>query len=320
MKKGILFLIGLIGFLVEGQAQELDFRVIINSDRSRFQNTEVFNQMKTSFEQFLNGRTWTSDEYRPEERIKGNLLITISEVPQIGVYSATVQVQVVRPVFGTNYESVVLNFIDRNWTFEYQESQPLEFNRFSFLNNISSLLAFYANIALGMDYDTFALKGGNPYFEVANDIVNNAQQSGRVGWVQNPSDRRSRYWLINDIYISTVYAPIREAIYLYHRKGVDQLATAPEEAYSSILEAIRLVAEANKQQPNGIFTISFVDAKSDEIAQILKNAPFEIREKAVPLLLEIDPNNARKYNELLKNWAVSFSFVWKPALIHAYLT
>jgi hypothetical protein len=300
MKKGILFLIGLIGFFLQTQAQELDFRVLINSDRSRFQNTEVFNQMKTSFEQFLNGRTWTSDEYRPEERIKGNLLITISEVPQIGVYSATVQVQVVRPVYGTNYESVVLNFIDRNWTFEYQESQPLEFNRFSFLNNISSLLAFYANIALGMDYDTFALKGGNPYFEVANDIVNNAQQSGRTGWVQNPSDRRSRYWLINDIYISTVYAPIREAIYLYHRKGIDQLATAPEEAYSSILEAIRLVAEANKLQPNGIYTISFVDAKSDEIAQVLKNAPFEIREKAVPLLLEIDPNNARKYNELLK--------------------
>ncbi|MCM0060204.1 MAG: DUF4835 family protein [Algoriphagus sp.] len=301
MKKGILFLIGLIGFFIQTQAQELDFRVIINSDRSRFQNTEVFNQMKTSFEQFLNGRTWTSDEYRPEERVKGNMLITISEVPQIGVYSATVQVQVVRPVFGTNYESVVLNFIDRNWTFEYQESQPLEFNRFSFLSNISSLLAFYVHIALGMDYDTFALKGGNPYFEVANDIVNNAQQSGRVGWVQNPSDRRSRYWLINDIYISTVYAPIREAIYLYHRKGVDQLATAPDDAYSSILEAIRLVAEANKQQPNGIFTISFVDAKSDEIAQILKNAPFEIREKAVPLLLEIDPNNARKYNELLKS-------------------
>jgi hypothetical protein len=301
MKKGLLFLIGLIGFFLEGQAQELDFRVIINSDRSRFQNTEVFNQMKTSFEQFLNGRTWTSDEYRPEERIKGNLLITINEVPQIGVYSATVQVQVVRPVFGTNYESVVLNFIDRNWTFEYQESQPLEFNRFSFLNNISSLLAFYVHIALGMDYDTFALKGGNPYFEVANDIVNNAQQSGRVGWVQNPSDRRSRYWLINDIYISTVYAPIREAIYLYHRKGLDQLATAPEEAYSSILESIQRVADANKQQPNGIYTISFVDAKSDEISQVLKNAPFEIREKAVPLLLEIDPNNARKYNELLNN-------------------
>ncbi len=301
MKKGILILVGILGFFIESKAQELDFRVIINSDRSRFQGTEVFSQMKTSFEQFLNGRTWTSDEFRPEERIKGNLLITINQVPQVGVYSATVQVQVVRPVFGTNYETVVLNFIDRNWTFEYQDSQPLEFNRVSFLNNISSLLAFYANIALGMDYDTFSLNGGNPYFEVANDIVNNAQQSGRAGWVQNPNDRRSRYWLINDIYISTVYAPIREAFYLYHRKGVDQLAAAPDEAYSSILEALQRVAEANRLQPNGIFTITFVDAKGDEIAQLLKNAPFEIREKAVPLLLEIDPNNARKYNELLKS-------------------
>jgi hypothetical protein len=152
-----------------------------------------------------------------------------------------------------------------------------------------------------MDYDSFELKGGNSYFEVANDIVNNAQQSGRVGWVQNPNDRRSRYWLINDIYISTVYAPIREAIYLYHRKGMDQLATAPEEAYNSILGAIQRVAEANRLQPNGIFTISFVDAKSDELVSILKNAPFDIREQAVPLLLEIDPNNARKYNELLKS-------------------
>lgn len=301
MKKGLVFLVGFLGFFLEGYTQELDFRVIINSDRSRFQNTEVFNQMKTSFEQFLNGRSWTSNEFRSEERIKGNLLITINDVPQIGVYNATVQIQVVRPVFGTNYESVVLNFIDRNWSFDYQESQPLEFNRFTFLNNISSLLAFYAHVALGLDYDTFSLQGGNPYFEVANDIVNNAQQSGRAGWVQNPNDRRSRYWLINDIYISTVYAPIREAFYLYHRKGVDQLAAAPDEAYSSILEALQRVAEANRLQPNGIFTITFVDAKGDEIAQLLKNAPFEIREKAVPLLLEIDPNNARKYNELLKS-------------------
>src|SRR6218665_487583 len=105
------------------QAQELNFTVIINSDRSRIQNTNVFAQMKTSFEQFLNGRSWTTDEFRPEERIKGNLLITINEVPQVGVYNATVQVQVVRPVFGTNYESLILNYADRNWTFEYMESQ-----------------------------------------------------------------------------------------------------------------------------------------------------------------------------------------------------
>ena len=289
-------------FFAQGiQAQELNFTVIINSDRSRIQNTNVFSQMKTSFEQFLNGRSWTDDEFRPEERIKGNLLITINEVPQVGVYNATVQVQVLRPVYGTNYESLIFNYADRNWTFEYIESQPLEFNRFTFQNNISSLLAFYAHIALGIDYDTFASRGGNSFFEVANDIVNNAQQSGRPGWVQSQSDRRSRYWLINDIFISPIYSPIRDAYYLYHRQGMDLMQVDPETAYKNILEAIGLVAEANKLQPNGIFTISFVDAKSDEIADILKSAPFEIRDQAVKLLLEVDPNNARKYNELLRS-------------------
>ncbi|SHO64041.1 uncharacterized protein DUF4835 [Algoriphagus zhangzhouensis] len=282
-------------------SQELNFTVIINSDRARIQNTNVFTQMKNSFEQFLNGRSWTTDEFKPEERIKGNLLITINDVPQVGVYSATVQIQTVRPIYGTDYESLAFNFADRNWNFEYIESQPLEFNRFTFLNNISSLLAFYANIALGLDYDTFEKEGGSQFFAIANDIVNNAQQSGRAGWVQSTSDRRNRYWLINDIYTSSVFSSIREAYYFYHRQGLDLLQVEPETAYQNILEAIKLVAAANKTQPNGIFTISFMDAKSDEISQILKNASLEIRTEAVELLLEVDPNNARKYNELLKS-------------------
>ena len=300
MKK-LLFAILFLGLGLRVSAQELNFTVIINSDRARIQNTNIFDQMKTSFEQFLNGRSWTSDEFRPEERIKGNLLITINEVPQVGIYSATVQIQTVRPIYGTDYESLVFNFADRNWNFEFIESQPLEFNRFTFLNNISSLLAFYANIALGLDYDTFENKGGDPFFAIANDIVNNAQQSGRAGWVQSTSDRRNRYWLINDIYTSSVFSSIREAYYLYHRQGLEILHIEPDQAYKNILEAIKLVANANKTQPNGIFTISFMDAKSDEISNVLKNAPLEIRTEAVELLLQVDPNNARKYNELLKS-------------------
>lgn len=282
-------------------SQELNFTVIINSDRARIQNTDVFNQMKSSFEQFLNGRSWTSDEFRPEERIKGNLLITINEVPQVGTYSATVQVQVVRPVYGTNYESLIFNFADRNWSFDYIESQPLEFNRFSFLNNISSLLAFYANITLGLDYDTFQENGGDEFFAIANDIVNNAQQSGRAGWTQSNSDRRSRYWLINDIYTSSVFSAIREAYYLYHRQGLDLLQVQPEKAYENIVEAIRIVSDANDAQPNGILTISFMDAKGEEISKVLKGAPLELRTEAVELLLKVDPNNARMYNELLRS-------------------
>jgi hypothetical protein len=300
MKKVILFMsLVFISFLTF--AQELNFTVIINSDRSRIQNTDVFNQMKASFEQFLNGRSWTTDEFRAEERIKGNLLITINDVPQVGSYNATVQIQTVRPVYGTNFESLLFNFADRNWNFEYIESQPLEFNRFTYLNNVSSLLAFYAHVALGIDYDSFEIRGGDDFFEIANDIVNNAQQSGRQGWGQSTSDRRNRYWLINDIYISSVYSKIRDAYYLYHRQGLDILQVQPDQAYINILEAIRILAEANEAQPNGIFTISFMDAKSDEVAQILKNAPLEIRIEAVELLLEVDPNNAKKYNDLLKS-------------------
>lgn len=281
-------------------AQQLNFTVTINSERARTQDTDIFDKMKVAFEQFLNGRNWTDDEFKMEERIKGNLLITINEMPQVGLFSATVQVQTVRPVYGSDYESLVFNFADRNWTFEYVESQPLEFNQFSFLNNITSLLSYYAYIALGLDYDSFSPRGGKPYFEIANNIVANAQQSSRPGWNQNPSDKRNRYWLSNDLYNSQVMVPVRDAYYLYHRKGLDLLISDPEEAYKNILEAIKKVAEANQVQPNSILTISFIDAKSDEISKILKSASQDLKQEAVEVLLKVDPNNARKYNDILK--------------------
>jgi len=281
-------------------AQQLNFTVTINSDRANTQERDVFNNMKTSFEQFLNGRNWIEDEFRPEEKIKGNLLITINEMPSVGLFNATVQIQTVRPVYGSNFESLVFNFADRNWTFEYVEAQPLEFNQFTFLDNISSLLAFYAYIAIGLDYDSFSPRSGDPFFEIANNIVSNAQKSPRPGWSQNPSDRRNRYWLANDLYGSQVMVSIRDAYYLYHRQGLDLLTSKPEEAYRNILEALKLVGQASSAQPNSILTITFMDAKSDEVSKILKQASAEVKAEAVDILLKVDPNNARKYNDILK--------------------
>jgi len=296
----ILCSILLVLFFRTASAQQLNFTVTINSDRANTQEREVFDNMKTSFEQFLNNRNWIDDEFTAQERIKGNLLITINEMPSVGLFNATVQVQTIRPVYGSNYESLLFNFADRSWTFEYVESQPLEFNRFSFLDNISSLLAFYAYVAIGLDYDSFSERGGDAYFEIANNIVSNAQKSPRPGWDQNPSDRRSRYWLANDLYGSQVMVPIRDAYYFYHRRGLDLLSSKPEEAFANILQAIKLISEANSAQPNSILTIVFMDAKSDEISKILKNASLEIRTEAVEILLKVDPNNARKYNDILK--------------------
>lgn len=281
-------------------AQELNFTVSINSDRARTQNKDIFDQMKNSFEQFLNGRSWTNDQFTPEERIKGNMLITINDMPQVGFFEATVQIQAVRPIYGTSYESLTFNFVDRNWSFEFLESQPMEFNRYSHLSEITSLLAYYANIVIGIDYDTFSAEGGEPYFEVANNIVSNAQQSSRPGWEQSPSNRRNRYWLMNELYSSQVTRSIRDAYYLYHRMGMDQLTKSPEEAYKNILAALQKLEEVNNTIPNSILTISFMDAKSDEISKVLKNAPEEIQNQAIEILLKVDPNNARKYNDILK--------------------
>ncbi|MBT0811136.1 DUF4835 family protein [Litoribacter ruber] len=292
----------LIFFFLANQlfAQELNFTVTINSDRARTQEREIFETMKNTFEQFLNGRNWTDDEFRPAERIKGNMLITINDMPQVGLFNATVQVQTVRPIYGTNYESLIFNFADRSWTFEFLDSQPLEFNRNTFLNNITSLLAYYAYVAIGVDYDSFSPRGGDPYFEIASNIVSNAQQSPRPGWSQSPSDRRNRYWLSDQLYTSQVMVPVRDAYYLYHRKGLDLLGNKPEEAYKNMLEAIKKVASANDAQPNSILAITFMDAKSDEISKVFKNAPMDIRKEAVDVLLKVDPNNSRKYNDILK--------------------
>ncbi|WP_143962290.1 type IX secretion system protein PorD [Litoribacter populi] len=292
----------LIFFVLANQlfAQELNFTVTINSDRARTQEREIFETMKNTFEQFLNGRNWTDDEFRPAERIKGNMLITINDMPQVGLFNATVQVQTVRPIYGTNYESLIFNFADRSWTFEFLDSQPLEFNRNTFLNNITSLLAYYAYVAIGVDYDSFSPRGGDPYFEIAANIVSNAQQSPRPGWNQSPSDRRNRYWLSDQLYTSQVMVPVRDAYYLYHRKGLDILGNNPEEAYKNMLEAIKKVAAANDAQPNSILAITFMDAKADEISKIFKNASMDIRKEAVDVLLKVDPNNSRKYNDILK--------------------
>ncbi|GGZ28450.1 DUF4835 domain-containing protein [Echinicola pacifica] len=284
-----------------GYSQELNFTVTINSERARTQNKDIFEQMKNSFEQFLNGRSWTEDQFTVSERIKGNMLVTINDMPQVGFFEATVQIQALRPVYGTSFETLAFNYVDREWSFEFKESQQMEFSRYSYLSEITSLLAYYAHIVIGIDYDTFAMEGGEPYFEIANNIMSNAQQAGRNGWGQTTGSRRSRFWLVDELYNSQVSKPVREAFYLYHRQGLDLLISNPEKAYENILISIQKLLEVNDTQPNTILVISFMDAKSDEISKVLKNAPMEIKEQAVEALIKVDPNNSRKYNDILKD-------------------
>lgn len=281
-------------------AQELDFTVSINADQVQVTDRSIFPEMKNAMQSFLNDRTWTNDRFRQNEKIKGNLIITIQSQPTIGQFTANAQIQVVRPVYNSAYEALLLNFADRDWEFEYTISQRMDFNENNFQTNLTSLLAYYAYVTIGLDYDSFSPLGGSPHFQKALNVVNNAQQSGAGGWGQF-QNRRNRYWLIENLAINNQYQPVREAIYTYHRQGLDIIQVEPQKTRSNILQALKDMQQVNRTLPNAILIISFLDAKNDEILNIFSEGPMNVRREAYNELLKLDPTRRSKYQKIVQN-------------------
>ena len=224
------------------------------------------------------------------------MVLTMETMPNIGSFTASLQIQVLRPVYGTNYETVVFNFADRNWQFDYTESLPLEFNENTFNTNLTSMLGFYAYIILGYDYDSFSRLGGSPFFDRAFNVVINAQQSPRAGWKQFESNR-NRYWITENL-MSSQMVPVREAIYEYHRLGLDMFGRDPEQGRDAIITALQKIKDVNKLRPNSVIINSFFDAKSDELANIFSQGNDSKRRQAVEILRELDPTNTEKYSRI----------------------
>ena len=190
------------------------------------------------------------------------------------------------------------NYADEDWQFEYTESQPLDFNINSFTSNISSILAFYAYMIIGMDYDSFSELGGTPFYEKALTIVNNAQQTGRKGWQQFVSPPRNRYWLIENI-MSQQMRPVREGIYQYHRLALDQFLTDPGQSRETILDVLKKIQAANKVRPNAFLITLFLYAKSNELVNIFTEGDIQVRRQAYEILVELDPTRTDKYQQIL---------------------
>lgn len=279
-------------------SQELNCRVIVNAQQVQTTERAIFAEMETEFAQFLNTTKWTNDAFEEEEVISCNLVITISEMPSVGVFRASVQVLSSRPVYGSSYESVIMNFADRDWDFEYVQSQPLRFNENTFTDNITSMLAYYAYMIIGFDYDTFSELGGTPHFENAFRIVNNAQQTNIVGWQQFNSVR-NRYWLVENVQ-NPQLEPVRKALYNYHRNGLDVIADDREQAEKTILAALSDIQRANRARPRSILTISFMDAKSGELQQLFSESSLATRRQAYNLLSNIDPSRTDEYKVLIE--------------------
>lgn len=297
MYKYLTLLVSFCSFAISSYAQELNCRVEVNSRQIQSTERRIFDDMETAFGQFMNNQKWTDDEYELEERINCNLIITLESQPSIGNYTATVQVLSTRPIYGSVYESILLNFADRDWAFEYNESQPLQYNDNTFISNITSLLAYYAYLIVGFDYDSFEKMGGDPYFNKAWQVVNSAQQSGYTGWDQFNSIR-NRYWFAENI-INAQLKPLRESIYEYHRLGLDQFIEKPDDARKSCLDILKEIQKVNKIKPRAILTISFMDAKAKEISRIFSDGNLTVRRDAYAILQEIDPSRGEEYNKII---------------------
>jgi hypothetical protein len=290
----LLFLSSVLSF-----GQELNCKVVINADRVQTTERGIFTDMQSTFSQFMSTTRWTNDVFESFERINCNINVTIESMPSIGSYNATVHIQSARPAFGSNYESLLLNFADRDWQFEYTQSQPLEYTDNVYSSNLTSMLSFYAYIILGLDYDSFGKMSGDQWYNKAQNILNLAQSSNRTGW-QAFDSNRNRYWLIENL-TNQQMAPLREGIYNYHRLGIDRMVEDQDGARQQILNVLKEIQKVNNLKPNSILVISFFDAKSDELLQVFSQGNMQVRREAYDIITKIDPTKIDRFQSILQN-------------------
>ncbi len=289
------------GILALGaKAQELQCDVVVNSEQVQYTDRQLFQDMQNRVFEFMNNRRWTNQVYRVEERIKCRLLINLTEMPEIGVFRANVQVVSVRPAYGTVYESVLFSFIDKDWMFQFNDAQPLDFSENNYTSNLSSMLAFYAYMIIGMDNDSFAPLGGAQAFDRARAVVNQAasQNTAYPGWKPFESNR-NRNWIIDNLQ-DPQFVPFREAIYTMHRLCLDQMADKPEQARKDMLVVLHEIQQLSQLKPGAAILRSFFEAKVDELVNMFKAAAPADKQQAYTVLSQVDPTNNNKYEQLLK--------------------
>jgi hypothetical protein len=282
-------------------AQELYCNVQVSAQKIQGSNREIFQSMQRDIYEFMNSMVWTDNVFSFSERIECNLLINLDDQLSADEFRGTIQVQLSRPIFNTTYKSTVLNFVDNNFQFRYVEFQPLEFNPNSHTSNLVSVLAYYAYLVIGMDFDTFSQNGGTPYFQIAEKIVTNAQNAPEQGWKPYDGSRnRNRYWLVKNL-LNDEYAGVRQFIYLYHIRGLDRMESDVALARTEIYESLRRLQEVYRRRPDPFmyYMTIVLEAKVNEMISIFSPGFPEEKNRVVQILTEIDPANETKYREIL---------------------
>lgn len=291
--------IALLFLLQSLVAQELNTTVKINVQKLQTVDPKVFATLEQTVTEFMNSQKWTNDVYEQEERINCNILLTIQEELSPTSFKADLAIQASRPVYGSNYQTVIFNHIDREVAFPYEQFQPLIFSRNAFNDNLSAVLSFYAYIILGMDGDSFAPLGGESHLQTAQEIVNNVPPnatSAYKGWRGADGDR-NRFWMIENL-LSPRVRLFRQGMYDYHIKGLDIMSSNDTKGRQTIADVLQKVSEVNQSYPNSMIITMFNNTKSSEIIEIFKRGNIAEQDRVVQIMSRVDPANASKYRAI----------------------
>ena len=279
-------------------SQELRCNVQVITNQIQGTNKQKFTTLQRAIYEFMNGRNWTNHVFNSQERIEANIMINLTEEISSDEFRGTIQIQSRRPVYNSSYNTVLFNYMDNNLHFRYTEHETLEFSENQHLSNLTSILAFYAYIIIGLDYDSFSLNGGTEFFQRAETIVSNAQSASERGWKSFESNR-NRYWLVSNLRNSR-YAPVREFVYRYHRLGLDRMSQRPAEARTEIAESLLLIQKVHREKPDPFMHLLQVvfDTKSDELINVFSETNPDEASRVASLLREVDPANTPKYQRI----------------------
>lgn len=298
MVKYFLVLLSLFLAAFSANSQELNCIVNVNSRQVEGSEKTMFVEMEKAIFQLVNGRKWTSDKFEASEKIDCSILINLTERTGPNSFTGNIQVQASRPIYGTSYDSPIMNVRDEDFSITYNQFVPLQYNEGSYTDELTAILAFYIYMILGYDYDSFSFEGGTPHFQQALRIVNNAQSSAQKGW-KAFEDQSNRYWLIENA-LSARFKPLRKTYYEYHRLGFDLMHQDLVRGRAKVTESLKALRPIHNVAPSSYNLQVFFNAKMREIVNLYEKASANEITEITELLIRIDPGNSNNYEKLRK--------------------
>ncbi|MBO4328995.1 MAG: DUF4835 family protein [Bacteroidales bacterium] len=301
MKRTLASLLALLCLFLAGntmRAQELKCEIRINSNQLPGTDKTVYQNLQTALYEFVNNTKWTGVNFKTQERIECTMGITLKERTGSDSYVAEINMALRRPCYKASYTTPLFNYLDQKFYFDYTDGQPLDFSPSTHISDLTSTMAFYVYLFLGLDFDSFSLNGGAPFFEAAQQVVNNAQSSSQPGWKAMDSNK-NRYWLAENL-TNNSYAPLHQFLYEYHRLGLDVMSEKPDEGRAAILNALEHLQTVYESHPTCFFLQLIVESKRDEIIQVFSEGSQQEKTKASNIMKQIDPSKSSQYDAILQ--------------------